>query len=403
MRYDELFKVITRLCAEMMAAGGSGEMISYRMKCLCKRYGINEAEFMISPGAVLATADAPDGMALTAIVPLKSLGQDFGKLQKFDEYCSVIADDLPSSDEIEKELDKINTWPGLSRGLEYVASVMLGTGFAALFGCSLTDAFVAAAACLLIAFISGKLRKFSSNLFFNNTVVCLAVISMILAAARYLGICSHPESVALGVIMLLISGLSFSEGLWSMINKDITIGIYKLNNAVIGAVGIVIGTATPLLLIGNGTIKGLSISAPFILQTVECMIACAGFALLCCTSKRHVPAVAAGAGLSWLVYLLFSKLTPSLFLSMAAATAAVTFYAVFCSSKLKINPNITRMVGILPLVPGTNLFYMLYGVVSGDYDKVLIEGTKMITVCLGISFGFTLGRLLLERKIKEMI
>jgi len=82
MRYDELFKAITRLCAEMMAAGGSGEMISYRMKCLCKRYGINEAEFMINPGAVLATADALDGMALTAIVPLKSLGQDFGKLQK---------------------------------------------------------------------------------------------------------------------------------------------------------------------------------------------------------------------------------------------------------------------------------------------------------------------------------
>jgi len=401
MKYDVLLKKITRLCAEMISAGGSSELVPLRVNYICKKYGLEEPAFIINPTSILATAIAPDGTDLTAIRAIDGIGQNFGKLQRLNEYCNTIITSLPSAEEIDREIEKINHERYLSTVEEYIASILLGTGFAMLFGGDIKDLLVAVVSCILIVFISSLIKKTRANAFFLNAVVCLVVVSFIIFSTVSLGLCHHPESVSLGVIMLLISGLNLSEGLWSLINKETAIGQYKLINSVLGAVGIVVGIATPLMLIDYMSIQALSNKGPLIIQALLSALACGGFARLCCVRKKDLPVVALGAALSWIIYVLSSKLIESTFVCMAIATFVVTLYTIFISTRTKIDPVITRIVGILPLVPGTNLFYMLFGIVSKNSDLASQNFTKLIATCLGISFGFTLGKMFIKKKIYD--
>ena len=45
---------------------------------------------------------------------------------------------------------------------------------------------------------------------------------------------------------------------------------------------------------------------------------------------------------------------------------------------------------VFPLIPGPNLYYMMYGFVSNDSALISSEGVLLATTCLAIAFGFNI-------------
>lgn len=43
---------------------------------------------------------------------------------------------------------------------------------------------------------------------------------------------------------------------------------------------------------------------------------------------------------------------------------------------------------VFPLIPGSNLYYMMYGAVIRDMDMVFSETLVLLSTCLAIAFGF---------------
>lgn len=83
----------------------------------------------------------------------------------------------------------------------------------------------------------------------------------------------------IGIVMLLISGLSTTNGIRDLLQKDFISGSINIMNSMLGASGIAFGTAIPMILFGGVEAEGFILTPNLIVQLISCTAACVGFAL----------------------------------------------------------------------------------------------------------------------------
>ena len=77
-----------------------------------------------------------------------------------------------------------------------------------------------------------------------------------------------------------------------------------------------------------------------------------------------------GGTLAWTTYLLIKLLSGSEFLSYMIAAIAITLFSEFLAVKLK-TPTITTLVAaLIPLVPGSSLYYTMEQALKSDYERL---------------------------------
>ena len=127
-------------------------------------------------------------------------------------------------------------------------SFLGGTGFAIFFNCDLADSIVAVIASLMIVAIGDALGRIETNPLIFNAIISFIVEILILLSVR-LGLGHHSGNITVGVVMLLISGIGFTNGISDLLHRDTLSGIINISKAVLGATGIAIGIALPILLL----------------------------------------------------------------------------------------------------------------------------------------------------------
>ena len=123
-------------------------------------------------------------------------------------------------------------------------------------------------------------------------------------------------------------------------------------------------------------------------QLISCTIACVGFAVWFQVKGRQILFAGIGAFLTWLVYALLYELRPSNFLATLTAAVFVAAYAQIMARVNKAPATIFLTASVFPLVPGPNLYYMMYGIVMEDYTMARSEALTLVLTCLGIALGF---------------
>lgn len=154
---------------------------------------------------------------------------------------------------------------------------MGGTGFAVFFGCDFADAIVAVLVSLMIVVVGGWLSKREENLLVYNLILSFLSEVIIIVAVR-LGLGSHPERIMIGIVMLLISGLSTTNGIREVLQRDFISGFLNIMNSILGAAGIACGTALAMLLLKGVSAEGYILNHNIPIQLISCTIACIGFA-----------------------------------------------------------------------------------------------------------------------------
>ena len=131
--------------------------------------------------------------------------------------------------------------------VHYLAGVLGGTGFAVFFNCNVADSIVAMIASLLIVALGDALSKIETNPLIFNAIISFIVEIFILLSVE-LGLGDHSGNITVGVVMLLISGIGFTNGIINLLHRDTLSGIINISKAMLGATGIAIGIALPILL-----------------------------------------------------------------------------------------------------------------------------------------------------------
>jgi len=124
------------------------------------------------------------------------------------------------------------------------------------------------------------------------------------------------------------------------------------------------------------------------IQLISCTIACTGFALWFKIKGIQVLYSGIGAFFSWAVYLLVYHYYPSNFAATLISAIFVAEYAFIMSRVNKAPATIFLTACVFPLIPGPNLYYMMYGLVDKDMEFAIEHTVVLIVTCLGIAFGY---------------
>lgn len=138
-----------------------------------------------------------------------------------------------------------------------------------------------------------------------------------------------------------------------------------------------------------------------LIQTIGAFLAVVGFSgILEAPKKFRFWSGAAGA-VCWFVYLIILSLSDSKILAAFFSSLAVAGFAHIAARKLKAPMTVFLIPGILPLVPGTSIYYCVYNIIVNDSA----ESTYYLMETMQIAGAIALAVFLMDsffRQIKKV-
>lgn len=130
------------------------------------------------------------------------------------------------------------------------------------------------------------------------------------------------------------------------------------------------------------------INSNLVIQFVFCTTACVGFAMWFNVRGKQIVFCGIGACCTWGVYILADMLTHNYFFGTMIAAIFVAGYAQIMARVNKAPATIFQSVCAFPLIPGNNLYFMMYAAVMDMPAQARSEGKQLILNCLGLALGF---------------
>lgn len=128
-----------------------------------------------------------------------------------------------------------------------------------------------------------------------------------------------------------------------------------------------------------------------IIQLLMALLGSLGFALLFKIRNKLLPAAAVGGFINWGAYLLFCQVTDIAFLACFGAAAVSVIYCEIAARILKAPITLFLVPSIVPLVPGSSLFYTMSSIVRNDWTAAKHFGLLTTEFALGIAAGICLS------------
>lgn len=387
MDYNRIVQGILDIGESMLQSGAENFRLDDSLYRMCKSYGFKRYDVFVIPSNIQITVETPDGDIITQIRHIENMDTNLDRLDYLNNLSRYVCANKPDEKELQEKYREVMERPSQHPAVRYFAGVMSGAGFAVFFGCDFMDAVVAVMVSLMIVSFGKWLGRHESNLLIYNLILAFLSEVIIISMVR-LGIGSHPERIMIGIVMLLISALGVTTGIRELLQRDFISGSLNIMNSLLGAMGIAFGIALAMLLLDGVSSEGFVVNRSVPIQLISCTIGCIGFAWWFKVKGRQVLYSGVGAFFTWVIYLLVYEIRPSIFLATLVGAVFVASYAFVMSRINKAPSTIFLTASVFPLIPGSNLYYMMYGCVSRDISMAYHQTVVLLTICLAIAFGF---------------
>lgn len=387
MNYNKIVQNILDVGEALLKSGAENFRLEDSLYRMCRSYGFKRYDVYAVPSNIQITVETQEGEFITQIRQIESTDIDFERLDYLNNLSRYVCANTPDEEEFHERYMEVMQRKGPHPAVKYFAGIMGGAGFAVFFGCGFADALVAVLVSFMIVAVGGWLGKHESNLLIYNMILAFLSEIVILISARA-GVGIYPDRIMIGIVMLLISGLGVTNGIREILQRDFISGALNIMNAMLGAAGIAFGIALAILMLDGMSSEGFILNNNMPIQLISCTIACIGFAMWFKIRGWQVVYSGIGAFFTWAIYLAVFEVRPSNFLATLVASVFVASYAFVMSRVNKAPSTIFLTASVFPLIPGPNLYYMMYGCVSKDVNLALSEMLVLFTTCLAIAFGF---------------
>ena len=120
---------------------------------------------------------------------------------------------------------------------------------------------------------------------------------------------------------------------------------------------------------------------------VFALFATFGFCILFHVPLRCMLPAAAIGGMGWFAYQLLMELGLGITASVFIAACLVAMLADICSRLIKEAATVFVIPGILPLVPGSGIYYTMFHFIRGNMDKAGAWGARTLMIAGAIALG----------------
>ena len=135
-----------------------------------------------------------------------------------------------------------------------------------------------------------------------------------------------------------------------------------------------------------------------IFQIICAFIATLGFGILFNVRDKNLLFASLGGALGWLAYLISLNMSNSVMLATFIASIVISIYAEIFSRVLKNPVTLFLICALIPLAPGSGVYYTILAAVQGEVLQSLNKGIETLSIAgliaLGIITVSTLSRLI---------
>ncbi len=246
---EELFSAILDIGESMLVSGGEVCRVEDSIIRLVRAYGGEYAHVYCIPSHIVVTA-AFDGREITHTRRVMATYTNLESLSRINDLARRLCREKPPAGDIRELLVSATNPPTYGFVARILIYALISFCFAVFFGGSLTDAAVSAFIGVVLFFATLLSKRVGGNALFTD-ILCAGVSAFLAVMAQKTGIAGDADKVIIGNIMLLIPGVELVNGMRDFIAGDIQTGIIHVTEAVILAVGIAVGAAGVLTLMGG--------------------------------------------------------------------------------------------------------------------------------------------------------
>ena len=166
-------------------------------------------------------------------------------------------------------------------------------------------------------------------------------------------------------------------------------GIMKTVQACLSALMIAFGFMLAAMLMGElGWLPSAEpASAIPAVQLISSFFATAAYAMLFRTRVKYLPAVAICGFLTYSIYLVTETVGLSPFFAALFASLFASLLAEFCARLMRAPALIFSFTGVIPIVPGSGLYYAMDSLLFGENDLVYSNFRWTLMVGAGMALG----------------
>lgn len=387
MHEEIILGLILDIGSAMIRSGAETHRVEDSLYRLCDSYHFTECNIWVVPSNIQATVKTASGEHLTQIRHVRSTGVDYRLLDQLNDLSRHACADTPDADELAERLDEALKNPFDHPWMHYLAGALAASGFGIFFNCDFSDVLITICASLLVTFLIRWLGRRETNPMILNFIIAFLAELFILTSVQF-GIGHHSGYITVAVVMLLISGLGATNGVRDIVHLDTLSGVMNISVSFTGAVGIAMGIALPLLLYPWNPSEMMKLNPNIALSLGSCLVFGVGFSLWFHVREKHIPFCALGSMLTWSVYLLTYHFFPYVFAATLLGSAASALFAQIVARTAKAPATIFQTISAISLIPGSALYYMMYGFITNEFDLAFSKGFDLILICFGIVIGF---------------
>lgn len=382
---NEILDLSLDIGLNLLKAGAEIKRVEDTIKYVAQAYGASSIDVFAIPTLIIATITVGEESSTSKIKRNGAVNTDLYLLEKYNQLSRSIVKEKPSISTIKAQIAKIKNYKDYNILIRFLGALMTSFGFTLFFGGSWLDAL----ASLIVAFVMMLFITFAKKSFNQlvHTLIASLIGGIFSVIVCWLHIGEHLNSVMIGVIMLVIPGLSIGTSIRDILSDDVLSGSVRLFQATVTSMAIAAGFSICTKLYG-GEIAYMQVpSYPIII--VSGIIGTLGYAILFNIKYKRIWVVGLGGLLTSLLYgLLVSRLNT--FLAVLCCSLLTSIFSEICARIFKAPTTVFLLPSIIILVPGAALFYAMYYLINARYSQFTSSLLSTLLASLAIAVGIIL-------------
>ena len=392
MEYHILMELASELGTRLAVAGAETYRVEESIVRVLAAYGLDSRVYSV-PHSLFITIMIPGQLPITQLCRMKSVGTDLDAVEKYNNFSRAVCEQKPDPRvalEWLQETDKARKVYSFPKVL--LGHILVACGLCVFYGGIFSDVFCAGLCGLFLGLFNRFLSKYNSNIFFQNIAAGFAMAFFAYFLAE-IGLSRNIDTSVIGTLMLLVPGLLFTNSLRDIIFGDINSGVNRVVTAVLIASAVALGTAVAwnaAQYLWGIPAAPAPMAHPPLLTCTGTAIACTGFLYVWNIHGKGKWVCPVGGFLTWAIFCFAKELGFGYAMCCLFGTIFAASYAEVMA-RIRKYPAISYLViGLISLIPGSNIYYTAQQALQSNLDRFIQEGTLLVVTAGVMAVGIIL-------------
>lgn len=400
-------EIILKAGKILLSSGAEISRTEDTMNYIARAMNFKDLEAYVSNRGIFATAKKVDGTEITRICNVPEVDINLSKIESVNALSRRITQKNITIEEIESELNQIDTMSDYSFFWRLVAYTLGASGFSYAIGSSITDSIIAGIIGLILGVYMCTIKRILSS------DVLITILGSILIALLgnlfiHFELGSNLSVILLGAMIDIVPGVPFVNAIREYSQNNYNTGITLMMGALLTCISMAVGVAVVQSLLFNTQMIPLytsnldtnSLTSMF-MRSIMAGIGTTAFAILFRVAKQHFIDCTILGFISWFLFLTLSSLQSNVMLSIFISGFIIAIASRILAVKRKCPAIVFLMTSLFPLLPGLSFYRSIYYMLMGQETIAISFAKESFLIAFTIAISIVIVKHIKPPRIKK--